>query len=264
MKNNIFFLFLLITIKVEASDSLLCKKNIVTTFFTVDVRENIYYINTFNEIIKSPCNDSSFISYSNRNLGKPTYIDVSNPLKILVFYPDQQTVVILDNQLAELSQLSLKGNVNKPNYQPAAICKHTGTDHIWIYDELSRKLIRLDESGNVLASSEAFDQLFNFSVEVTGLFSANDKVYLATKTNGILMFDAYGSYVHDFEMAMQVNQITDNYMVGINNNVLQFFDMRSLELLNYPLAGAAAYLIGKNIFLYTDSAIKVYKFIGTK
>jgi len=227
----------------------LCKKDITADYFTIDVRENIYYINSVNEIIKTSCSDSSFISYSNSNLGKPTRIDVSNPLKILVFYPDQQTVVILDNQLAELSQLSLKGNVNKPNYQPAAICKHSGTDHIWLYDELSRKLIRLDEAGNVLASSESFDQLFSFDVEVNTLYCVNDKVY--------------ASYVHTIEVNMQVHQITDNYIIGLNKNALQFYDLRSLETISYPIQGDAVYLMGNKIFVHNGTSISVFKFQGS-
>lgn len=253
---------LLITIRVEASDSLLCSKNIVAANFTVDVRENIYYINSVNELIKTTCSDTSFISYSNRNLGKPTHIDVSNPLKILLFYPDQQTVVILDNQLAELSQLSLKGNVNKPNYQPAAICKHTGTDHIWLYDELSRKLIRLDEAGNVLAASEAFDQLFSFAAEVKTLYCVNDKVYVETTNEGILVFDAYASYVHTIEVNMQVQQITDNYVIGLNNNVIQFYDLRSLQTINYPLPSESVYLLGNKLFVNTGASIGVFNFQG--
>jgi len=249
--------------QVNASDTLLCKKDITADYFTIDVRENIYYINSVNEIIKTSCSDSSFISYSNSNLGKPARIDVSNPLKILVFYPDQQTVVILDNQLAELSQLSLKGNVNKPNYQPAAICKHSGTDHIWLYDELSRKLIRLDEAGNVLASSESFDQLFSFDVEVNTLYCVNDKVYIDTKSDGILLFDAYASYVHTIEVNMQVHQITDNYIIGLNKNALQFYDLRSLETISYPIQGDAVYLMGNKIFVHNGTSIGVFKFQGS-
>src|SRR5690606_23871748 len=40
--------------------------------------------------------------YKNLSLGKITLVDLINPLKILVFYQDFNSVVLLDNQLSEI------------------------------------------------------------------------------------------------------------------------------------------------------------------
>lgn len=259
MKNKFLFLLLIISGALRASDSVVCKVNVITTFFTVDALYNLYFINNENEIIKTDFNNSSNFSYSNKNLGRPSLIDASNPMKVLVFYPDQQTIILLDNQLAELSALTLKGNITAQNYQPSSICKHSGTDHIWMYDELSRKLIRLDEGGNVLAMSEAFDQLFDFSPEITALFSVNDKVYADTKEEGILIFDAYASYVQTIPLNIEVNQVNDKYIFGLAAQKIEIFNLNSGEStisLTTSLADQVM-MMGKQLYIRNNEGISI-------
>lgn len=258
MKNKYLIILLLLTTTVHAADSLTCKISMTSSYFTVDALSDIYYINQFNEIVKTHCGSGDLFTYSNKNWGRPVSIDASNPMKVLVFYPDQQTIVILNNQLAELSALQLRGNINVQNFQPSAICKHTGTDHIWMYDELSRKLFRLDETGNPLATSEAFDQLFTEPIEVETLYSANDKVFISSKNSGILVFDAYANFEKTIPLTFEVQQITANYIIGINQSSLQFFEFSNHEIINYPIAGTNARLIGKTVFVQNQDSITIY------
>ena len=258
MKNKYLIILLLLTNTVYAADSLVCKISVTASYFTADALSDIYYINQHNEIVKTHCGSGDLFTYSNKNLGRPVSIDASNPMKVLVFYPDQQTIVILNNQLAELSALQLRGNINVQNFQPSAICKHTGTDHFWMYDELSRKLFRLDETGNQLASSEAFDQLFTVPIEVETLYSANDKVFISSKNSGVLVFDAYANFEKTIPVTFDVHQVTPNYIIGIDQQTLQFFDFSNQEIYNYPITGTSARLIGKSVFVQNQDNITIY------
>jgi len=258
LKNKYLIILLLLTHTVYAVDSVVCKISVTASYFTADALSDIYYINQNNEIVKTHCGVGDLFTYSNKNLGRPVSIDASNPMKVLVFYPDQQTIVILNNQLAELSALQLRGNINIQNFQPSAICKHTGTDHIWMYDELSRKLYRLDESGNQLAMSEAFDQLFTEAIEVETLFSANDKVFISSKNSGVLVFDAYANFEKIIPTTFNVQQITDNYIIGVKENLLQFFEFGSQEIIDYPITGTNARLIGKSVFVQNQDGITIF------
>ncbi|UPT66170.1 MAG: hypothetical protein M0D57_17035 [Sphingobacteriales bacterium JAD_PAG50586_3] len=60
----------------------------------VDKLDNVYVIND-NEIFKYKPDGKLFNRYSNKSLGKVTMIDVSNPLKILLFYKDFSRIVYL-------------------------------------------------------------------------------------------------------------------------------------------------------------------------
>ena len=82
-----------------------------------------------------------------------------------------------------------------------------------MYDELSRKLFRLDETGNQLASSEAFDQLFTEPIEVETLYSANDKVFISSKNSGVLVFDAYANFEKTIPVTFDVQQVTPIFWI---------------------------------------------------
>ncbi|MBK9454082.1 MAG: hypothetical protein IPO24_00165 [Bacteroidetes bacterium] len=260
MKNSILVILILMAVYAQAADSVICKINTVSTFFTVDAMGAIYYINEKEEIVKSNFNDSVTITYSNLNLGRPTFIDVSNPLKILVFYPDRQSIIILDNRLSELSMLQLTGTANTNNYQPTAICKLVGTDHIWMYDELSRKLIRLDEAGKVIAESEVFDQLFDFSLNLQKIFSANDKVYISANGEGILVFDAYANYIQTIPFLFPAEQVTDNYIIALTASAVKWYALKTGEVFSrdLPLNDVTQlYLFGTSLFLRNNNGICV-------
>ena len=251
-------LLIFVATNIRAADSVACKINTVSTFFTVDAMQNIYYINATDEIVKYNCVDSVTITYSNLNLGRPTFIDVSNPLKILVFYPDRQNIIILDNQFAELLLLQLKGTTNTTNYQPSVMCKLVGTDHIWMYDELSRKLIRLDEAGKVIAESEVFDQLFDFSINIENIFSANDKVYLNVTGEGLLVFDAYANYINTISFLYDAAQVTDKYILAISGSTAKWYDLRSGEVFSKDLPVSNAlqlFFTGDVMFVRDGSGI---------
>src|SRR5687768_15474844 len=65
--------------------------------FTVDNLDNIYVLNTRNQLKKFNAKGDSVGVYNDvKKYGQATLIDVSNPLKILMYYRDFATVVMLD------------------------------------------------------------------------------------------------------------------------------------------------------------------------
>ncbi|MEO7047207.1 MAG: hypothetical protein ABI091_18025, partial [Ferruginibacter sp.] len=66
------------------------------SFMDVDVLDNIYLITVDNQLVKINSNGDSVASFNDvKKYGNPTFIDVSNPLKILVYYQNFSTVVVL-------------------------------------------------------------------------------------------------------------------------------------------------------------------------
>ena len=169
--------------------------------------------------MKYNVNTPDSLIYSNKNLGTPTYIDAANPMKILVFYPDFNSFVLLDNKLAELNVIRLNGR--EKNYLPAAICREEESDNIWLYDELSRKLIRLDEKGNATAQSEAFDAMFEEPVVPFQLIFHDQSLYLMDTAGKILVFDQFANFYTAFDFSVTgFVQITDKKYIFIKDNKL--------------------------------------------
>jgi len=122
------------------SFSLLAQDSITTTlvqkdsidadiFISKNNFENVYFIKD-NALIKTSDRQSS--NYSNIQLGKIASVHTFNPLKINVFYANLNTVIILDNRLAEVSKLDFN------TIQPYKNVSHvtTGFDNtIWLFNQ---------------------------------------------------------------------------------------------------------------------------------
>src|SRR5262245_40477512 len=68
--------------------------------FTVDNLGNIYVLSNANQLKKlSPAGDSLAVFNDVRRFGKVSFVDVTNPLKIVVYYREFTTIIELDRFL---------------------------------------------------------------------------------------------------------------------------------------------------------------------
>jgi hypothetical protein len=100
----------------------------------IDGMENIYYItnNTFYKKYKT-----QLWQYKNPTLGTISRIDIQNPLKIVLFYENFNTIVSLDNQLNETQK------INFSEIETPILANATGIsaqNNLWIYNSLSQQI----------------------------------------------------------------------------------------------------------------------------
>src|SRR6185295_10398506 len=77
--------------------------------FTVDNLDNIYLLSSTNQVKKLNANGDSVAVFNDvKKFGQVTLIDVSNPLKVLLYYRDFATIVILDRFLAVRNTIDLR------------------------------------------------------------------------------------------------------------------------------------------------------------
>lgn len=157
----------------------------------VDNLDNLYIISSTGQVKKFGAQGDSLGVFNGiRNYGKLSSIDVSNPLKPLLFYKDFSTVVVLDRFLARRTSLNLR-TVNI--LQPSAISL-SYDNNIWVFDQYDNKLKKIDETGNVLLETVDFRNLFDKGIAPQKIINDNGLVYLADSAAGIFVFDNYGSF----------------------------------------------------------------------
>src|SRR5580765_5649457 len=114
MKKLICILFAaILTISAKAqTDSSFRINKIITgdiVAFTVDNLDNIYLLSSTNQVKKLNGNGDSVAVFNDvKKFGQATLIDVSNPLKVLLYYRDFATIVILDRFLAIRNTIDLR------------------------------------------------------------------------------------------------------------------------------------------------------------
>ncbi|RTY92479.1 hypothetical protein [Flavobacterium sp. GT3R68] len=106
-----------------------------------------YYLTKDNVISKHF--DGKISEYKNVSLGKITKVDLQNPLKIVLFYEDFNSAVILDNQLNEVHKINFSEN-EIPIM--AAALGIASQNRLWIYNSLSQQIGLFDYQKNTYQS----------------------------------------------------------------------------------------------------------------
>ena len=108
----------------------------------MDNLDNLYIVSSNGQVRKfNSSGDSTGLYNQVRNFGQLSSIDVSNPLKLLLFYKDFSTIVTLDRYLSPISTIDLK---RFSILQPVAVGL-SYDNNIWVYDEYDHKLKKIDE-----------------------------------------------------------------------------------------------------------------------
>ncbi len=103
-------------------------------FIGIDDYNALYYVKD-NQIIKK-VDDTSF-QYSALQLGTIASVDILNPLKIIVFYENSNTVVILDNTLSEIERINFSAISEFRNISHAS---NAGDRKLWIFNTDEQRL----------------------------------------------------------------------------------------------------------------------------
>src|SRR5687768_10221635 len=104
--------------------------------FAVDNLDNVYILNSRNQLRKFNEKGDSVGMYNDvKKFGQATLIDVSNPLKVLLYYRDFATVVMLDRFLDVRNTIDLR----KHNILQVKAIGQSYDNKIWVYDEQENK-----------------------------------------------------------------------------------------------------------------------------
>lgn len=200
--------------------------------FTTDNLGNIYLLTFSNQVKKISGKGDSIAVYNDvKRYGKIFSIDATNPLKLLVYYKDFSTIVILDRLLNVRATIELR----KQNILQATAIATSYDNNIWIYDELDSKLKKIDESGTLLFSSTDFRQVFDTSPNPVSIFDRDGQVYLYDPARGLLVFDYYGGLKNNLQLLhySDLQVIDKNTITARNEQNIIVYKPAILQLINY-------------------------------
>jgi len=196
--------------------------------FTVDNLDNVYVITSTDQLKKYNSNGDSLAVFNNvKNFGKVSMVDVSNPLKVLLYYKDFSTIVILDRLLAIRSTIDLR---QQNIFQVNAIGQ-SYDNNIWIYDEDDSKLKKIDEAGKVLLETPDFRLLFNEAPHIKGIYDQDGFVYLYDPAQAVFVFDYYGALRNKIMISgWQDFKVAGKFIYGINGDTIHRYEINTFRL----------------------------------
>jgi hypothetical protein len=159
--------------------------------FQVDNLGNIFMLTPDNQLKKySAAGDSLGVFNDVRRYGKIAYIDVSNPLKILLFYQEFGTIVMLDRFLNNINSLDLR----QLGYYQVTCIGLSYDNNIWVYDALAGQLNKISSDGSPLNQTNDIRQFADSVPNPVLLTDQGGLVYLFDPQKGAFIFDHYGGY----------------------------------------------------------------------
>ena len=156
----------------------------------VDNLDNIYTVNSRNQLKKFDANGDSVAVYNDvRQFGKATLVDVSNPLKILLYYRDFATIVELDRFLNPVNVIDLR----KLNIFQARTIGQSYDNMVWVYDELEHKLKKVNTQGKLIQETADLRLVLGKAISPVRIFDENKYVYVYDRQHGAYVFDYFGT-----------------------------------------------------------------------
>ncbi len=203
------------------------------TLMDVDVLDNIYLITEGNQLKKIKANGDSAAVYNDvKQYGNPSILDVTNPLKVLVYYKNYSTVVVLDRFLTFRNSI----NFRKENIFRIKALTTSYDNNIWIFDEQDLTLKKIDDDGKVLGKTSDFRQIFDETPQPAQIIDRDDAVYLYDPAKGFYIFDYYGSFKSELPfLNWQHVSIAGGKILGFINDTLYSYEVNSLILKSYKL-----------------------------
>ncbi len=137
---------------------------------------------------------SRIFSFSNVDLGEISAVDMGNPFKILLFYQDFNSVIILDNNLNELSQrLDFTGETQFNN---VLFVGNSSQNNIWLYADDNKLHLYNYETLSEELQTQAMT-FYEQDFKALGLVSTFKRVWIQSETEA-LEFNEYGNYVRTY------------------------------------------------------------------
>jgi hypothetical protein len=195
--------------------------------FTVDNLDNVYILNSRSQLKKFNANGDSVAIFNDvKKFGQVSFIDVSNPLKVLLYYKGFSTVVILDRFLNIRNTIDLR----KQNIFQAKAIGQSYDNKIWVYDELENKLKKIDEDGKQLQETPDFRLLLGQAPSPIKIFDENKYVYLYDSLQGVYVFDYYGALKNNIMIIRWDNfKVVGKYIFGSRADTLYRYEISSFQ-----------------------------------
>ena len=229
----------------------------------IDNLQNLYVITADDQLKKYNSDGDSLAVYNQSSrYGKLFSIDISNPLKILLFYQDYSTIVVVDRFLSQRFVIDLK-KVNI--YQPAS-AGLSFDNNLWVFDAIEQKLKKIDDQGNLLLETVDLRGFISDVVNPIKIIDKNNLVHLYDPKQGIYIFDQFGSYQKKIPVTELENVlIIKDYFIGTKNNLLHFYNKRTHVEKKIPLPDSGKgfkrnFVSDMNLIRVLDESFYIYSF----
>lgn len=229
-------------------------------FFTTDKLGKVYVI-VGNQLLQFNAQGKPVANFSDISLGELRNVDCTNPLKLLLFYPDFSRIIILNNRLSPTSTINLQSlYIN----QPVTVCVSENAGY-WLYDRETDRLKKLDLNLQVIVESANLTQILGYQIQPESMQETGGFLYLNDKSKGLIVFDQFGTYYKTLHYPDIRNfQVIEKDILFMRENKLFRYNsktaMENEVLLPVHDSLLAARIEQQQLYLLTTASLNFYSF----
>jgi hypothetical protein len=193
---------------------------------SADALGHIYTIQGNNRVQKYRPDGQPLAFYSQNRLGKAAKTDASQAPKLLVWYADYRSAVLLDRNMTELGG---KLDFSSTEWSEARTVAPAADGNFWLYDEANFHLRKIDATATLLRESQEMNLLIDRPVHIHQICDNGSTVAALDTAWGVVLFDAFAQYQRSWvQPDLQQCQLAEQQLVALT---------RSRTLVMLPLGG---------------------------
>lgn len=223
LRTTFFMLILLLCFSASKAQEFqfIAKIDTIAKLASVDNFGNLFVVTLKNEVLKFNPQGKFLWNYTNKTFGDISQLDVTDPLRVILFYAGFQQIVVLNNNLSEISQYSFNQNPEKQ----ITLIASANNNGFWVYDQINRELRKLTNSFTDDLQTGNIYQRNGFDMQANFMVSDEQYVFINDVKEGVRVFDQYGNFVktavieaeNEFEVnGSEIYFFTDRKLMGYN------------------------------------------------
>ena len=231
--------------------------------FTADNLGNIYVLTTTGLLKKFNSKGDSLNVFNDvRRYGTVNTIDVTNPFKVLLYYRNFSTAVMLDRFLNRINTIDFR----KADIFQAKAITLSYDNNVWIYDEQSAKLKKIADDGKLIIETVDLRQVLDAAPSPDRIIDRDGYVYVCDVNKGIYIFDYYGALKNSLAITgMKDVQVINKTILGRRGNKFVRYTLGTLELQEAGLPSkindaTSIYIMQHGLYVQDSTGVTMYTY----
>lgn len=222
--------------------------NCAVSYIEVDNLKNIYVVSE-TELTKYNSLGKILYRFSNKINGEITSIDVTNPLRIILFHRESNTITFLNNQLSKITQSIDIFSVIGIEAANAGASTQGG---FWIYSVDNQSVMLYNSQLKMIQESQSLSYWIKGD-DIKDIREQNQKLYLVLQER-VVVLDLFGSYLTTIHLNNALSiKISANRISYMKDKKLYFYNLS----LKNDIEIAIPVEVGENSIFYFEEQIYI-------
>ncbi|MRT92222.1 hypothetical protein [Ancylomarina sp. 16SWW S1-10-2] len=249
MKFYISLLFLITTLQAHTQNN--------DRQIEVDHFGNIYTIEGI-ELTKYSSNKEVLSNFSDALLGEITSVDVSNPLRIQLFYKEFNQILYLNQSLSPITD-----PIDLYTYSDneAQVCCDASSGGFWMYNNDDNQVFQVSKQGDIINKSGLLTSYFK-GISPSKLIEYQERIYFLIPAQGLLILNKFGQFYQQIPIPGIIDFCINNQKVNYikSNTWYKYEPLLTSDSIIYHIKNSGVIksrILNDKIYMYSENQISI-------